>query len=128
MVVDAAHNADGMRALAQNLQAIFECRRLFVVMGLLDDKTLAPILRGWKNVHPRFFFATPPTSRARPANELAQAAKRLGLQAEAFDSPVAAFMQARENCRADDLLCITGSHYLIGALMREGCIPLPYNN
>jgi dihydrofolate synthase/folylpolyglutamate synthase len=128
IVVDAAHNADSMRALAQNLQAIFEYRRLLVVMGLLDDKRLPPIMRGWKNLHPRFFFATPPTNRARPANELIAAAKKLGLQAVAFDTPAAAFAQARENCRDDDLLCITGSHYLIGGLMREGRIPLPYNN
>jgi dihydrofolate synthase/folylpolyglutamate synthase len=128
IVVDAAHNADGMRVLAQNLQEIFKYRRLLVVMGLLDDKTLLPILRGWKNLHPRFFFATPPTSRARPARELALAAKKFNLKAEAFGAPAAAFAQARDNCREDDLLCITGSHYLIGALMRDGCIPLPYHN
>jgi dihydrofolate synthase/folylpolyglutamate synthase len=126
IVVDAAHNADGMRVLAQNVQEIFKYRRLLVVMGLLDDKSLSPILRRWKNLYPRFFFATPPTSRARLASELTQAAKKFNLKAEAFDAPAAAFAQARENCRDDDLLCITGSHYLIGALMREGCIPLPY--
>jgi len=128
IVVDAAHNAGGMRVLAQNLREIFKYRRLLVVMGLLDDKTLPPILRAWKNLRPRFFFATPPTNRARPAIELAQAAKKWDLQAEAFDPPAAAFAEARGSCRDDDLLCITGSHYLIGALMQDGCIPLPYNN
>ncbi len=128
IVVDAAHNADGMRALAQNLQEIFKYRRLLVVMGLLDDKTLPPILLAWKNLRPHFFLATPPTNRGRPAIELAEAAKKFGLHAEAFDSPAAAFAQARESCRDDDLLCVTGSHYLIGALMKAGCIPLPYNS
>jgi dihydrofolate synthase/folylpolyglutamate synthase len=138
IVVDAAHNASGMRVLAQNLQETFTYRRLLVVMGLLDDKTLPPILRAWKNLsrpfflHSKrksggFFFATPPTNRGRPAIELARAAKKLGLPAEAFDSPAAAFAHARENCREDDLLCVTGSHYLIGALMKAGCLPLPYN-
>ncbi|MDZ7360901.1 MAG: bifunctional folylpolyglutamate synthase/dihydrofolate synthase [candidate division KSB1 bacterium] len=128
IVADAAHNAAGMRVLVQNLQEIFKYRRLLVVMGLLDDKPLPPILRAWKNLRPHFFLATPPTTRGRPAIELVQAAKKLGLQAEAFDSPATAFAQARENSRKDDLLCMTGSHYLIGALMKEGCIPLPYSN
>jgi dihydrofolate synthase/folylpolyglutamate synthase len=127
-VIDAAHNAGGMRVLAKNLQEIFTYRRLLVVMGLLNDKTLSPILRAWKNLRPHFFFATPPTNRGRSSIELAQAAKKFGLQAEVFDSAAAAFAQARESCRDDDLLCVTGSHYLIGALMKAGCIPLPYHN
>jgi len=128
IIVDAAHNADGMRVLARNLQESFKFRRLLVVMGLLEDKTLPPIFRAWQDLSPRFFFATPASDRARPAAPLAQAARDLGFAAGAFDSPAAAFAGARKICRDDDLLCITGSHYLIGALMQDGCIPLPYNN
>jgi len=128
IIVDAAHNADGMRVLAQALSETFSHRRLLVVMGLLADKSLPPIFRAWQNLSPQFFFATPASERARPAAQLAQAAKEFGFKARAFDSPAAAFREAQQMCRDDDLLCLTGSHYLIGALMQEGLIPLPYNN
>jgi len=139
ILVDAAHNADGMRVLTRNLQEIFKYRRLFVVMGLLNDKTLPPIFRAWKKLSRssflyskgfsgQFFFATPATNRGRPAAQLAQAAKALGFAAKVFDTPVAAFAQARKICRDDDLLCVTGSHYLIGELMRAECLLLPYHN
>jgi dihydrofolate synthase/folylpolyglutamate synthase len=127
ILVDAAHNAEGMRVLIRNLREAFSYRRLFVVMGLLDDKSLLPILLPWRTLRPRFFFATPPTTRGRPAVPLAMTAKQIGLDAEAFKTPVEAFNKAREECANDDLLCVTGSHYLIGALMKEGCLPLPYN-
>ena len=128
IVVDAAHNADGMRVLAQALSENFSYRRLFIVMGLLEDKSLPPIFRAWQNLSPQFFFATPASERARPAAPLAHAAKAFGYQAQAFDSPTTAFHAARKICRDDDLLCITGSHYLIGTLMQEGLIPRPYKN
>jgi hypothetical protein len=57
---------------------------------------------------------------------LAQAAREVGFVAEAIDSPAAAFNHAREICRDDDLLCLTGSHYLIGTLMQEKFLPPPY--
>lgn len=128
IVVDAAHNADGMRVLTQALPENFSYRRLLVVMGLLEDKSLPPIFRAWQSLSPHFFFATPASERARPAAQLARAAKEFGFKAGAFDSPAAAFRAARQICRAEDLLCLTGSHYLIGALMQEGLIPLPYKN
>jgi dihydrofolate synthase/folylpolyglutamate synthase len=127
ILLDAAHNAEGMRALIRNLREAFSYRRLFVVMGLLDDKTLLPILLPWRTLQPHFFFAAPPTPRGRPAEQVAMAAKQLGYEAEAFKTPGDAFMNARDQCGKDDLLCVTGSHYLIGALMQEGCLPRPYN-
>jgi dihydrofolate synthase/folylpolyglutamate synthase len=127
ILVDAAHNADGMRVLARHLAEAFSWKRLLVVMGLLEDKALPPVLKAWKNLHPHFFFATPPTERARPAVKLAEAARDLGFAAEAIDSPAEAFQRARGNCDDDDLLCITGSHYLIGELMKKNLLPAPYH-
>ncbi len=126
ILVDAAHNADGMRVLARHLAETFSWRRLLVVMGLLEDKALPPIFKAWKNLHPHFVFATPPTDRARPAAQLAKAAKALGFAAEAVDAPAEAFTRARADCGDDDLLCVTGSHYLIGELMKENLLPAPY--
>jgi dihydrofolate synthase/folylpolyglutamate synthase len=125
ILIDAAHNADGMRALTRNVAEIFPQRRLLVVMGLLRDKPLRPILRIWQELQPRFFFATPPTERARAALHLAQAAKSLGFMAEALDSSVEAFECARRNCGDEDILCVTGSHYLIGELMKLKLLPYP---
>jgi dihydrofolate synthase/folylpolyglutamate synthase len=130
ILVDVAHNAEGMRILTSNVAEIFPNRSLLVVMGLLEDKPVRPILRAWgkwqgKRHRLRFFFATPPTERARPASQLAQAARQMGFRAEAFDATSEAFLQARENSRAGDLLCVTGSHYLIGALMKDRLLPLP---
>lgn len=126
ILVDAAHNAEGMRVLIRHLREAFSPRHLLVVMGLLDDKSLLPILLSWRTLQPRFFFATPPTPRGWPAVQLAMTAKQLGFETEAFKTPADAFMKAHAQCGVEDLLCVTGSHYLIGELMRAGVIPPPY--
>ncbi|MDZ7290336.1 MAG: Mur ligase family protein, partial [candidate division KSB1 bacterium] len=127
VLVDAAHNADGMRVLVRHLREVFQWKRLWVVMGLLEDKTLLPIFRAWKNLRPHFIFATPPTDRARPPAQLAKAARALGFVSKAIDSPAEAFSHACTNCRDQDLLCVTGSHYLIGELMRKNLLPAPFS-
>ncbi|MGH7454443.1 MAG: bifunctional folylpolyglutamate synthase/dihydrofolate synthase, partial [bacterium] len=71
ILVDAAHNADGMRVLVRHLAKTFSWKHLLVVMGLLEDKALPPVLKAWKNLRPHFIFATPPSERARPAAQLA---------------------------------------------------------
>jgi dihydrofolate synthase/folylpolyglutamate synthase len=126
ILVDAAHNADGMRVLARHLREAFTWKRLWVVMGLLEDKTLPPIFKAWKNLRPHFIFATPPADRARPAAQLAKAAKNFGFNAAAIASPAEAFQRVRADCGDNDLLCVTGSHYLIGELMRKDLLPAPY--
>jgi dihydrofolate synthase/folylpolyglutamate synthase len=126
ILVDAAHNADGMRVLARHLVETFSWKRLLVVMGLLEDKTPQPIFKAWKNLQPYFIFATPPTERARPATMLAKAARDFGFAAKAVDSPAEAFRRARAEWGGEDLLCVTGSHYLIGELMKENLLPMPY--
>jgi folylpolyglutamate synthase/dihydropteroate synthase len=138
-----------MRTLCRNITEIFPGRRLLVVMGLLKDKPMLPVLRAWAQIargkgqrpkanyardrsadsqtcNARFLFAAPPSERARPAFQLAQAARRFGYLAHAFDSPAEAFTTARESCGDEDLLCVTGSHYLIGALMKDKLLPPPY--
>jgi len=126
ILLDAAHNADGMRALTRTLRELFPDRRLKVVMALLNDKSVAKVLRTWLPLQPEFFFATAAADRALPSRELLQHARALGLQARACADGSEALQAARARCRSNDLLCVTGSHYLLGELMRASSLPYPY--
>ncbi|NUO78498.1 bifunctional folylpolyglutamate synthase/dihydrofolate synthase [candidate division KSB1 bacterium] len=125
-LVDAAHNADGMRKLTRSIRALYPQRRVKVVMSLLKDKALTQALRAWLALQPEFFFATAANDRALAAEQMHAAARRLGFVAHVSATPRAAFELARARCAAEDLLCVTGSHYLIGELMEQGLLPYPY--
>jgi len=125
-LVDAAHNADGVRKLVQSIRALFPQRRVQVAMSLLKDKALAQVLRAWREVQVEFFFAPAKSDRALAPERMHAEAQRLGFTAHVCGSAREAFNAARARCSPEDLLCIVGSHYLIGELMEEGLLPYPY--
>lgn len=126
LLLDAAHNADGMRVLTQTLARLFPGRRVKIVLSLMNDKAVAPVLRPWQKLHAEFFFTAAATARARPASDLLQQAHAMSLRGRAYDAAGQAFAAARASCRKNDLLCVAGSHYLIGELMQQGLLPYPY--
>lgn len=126
ILIDAAHNAEGMRKLVRSIRAIFPERRVKVVLSLLKDKALTQVLRAWRDLPVEFFFAPAQSDRARAPERMQAEAQRMGFTAHARGSARAAVAAAQASCKDDDLLCVAGSHYLIGELMEDGVLPYPY--
>lgn len=126
VLIDAAHNAEGMRTLVRSVRGLFPRRRFKIVLGLLKDKALAQVLSAWRKVEAEFFFAPAKSDRALAPERMQAEAERLGFTAHACASPREAFEAAHAQCSHEDVLCIAGSHYLIGELMEEGLLPYPY--
>ncbi|OAE02092.1 folylpolyglutamate synthase/dihydrofolate synthase family protein [Arthrobacter sp. OY3WO11] len=82
IVVDAAHNPDGIKASAAALQEAFTFTRLVPVVGVLKEKDAEEILRQLKEslggMAEEFCFTQSNSPRAVPAAELAELAVELG--------------------------------------------------
>jgi dihydrofolate synthase/folylpolyglutamate synthase len=82
IVVDAAHNPDGIKASAAALQEAFTFTRLVPVVGVLKEKDAEEILRQLKEslggMAAEFCFTQSNSPRAVPAAELAELAVELG--------------------------------------------------
>ena len=65
----------------------------------------------------------PDWSRALPAEELAAAARSLGVAAEVVRRPEEALARARSVTAADDLILVAGSLYVVGEV--RAAIDLP---
>ncbi|TLM72120.1 folylpolyglutamate synthase/dihydrofolate synthase family protein [Pseudarthrobacter sp. NamB4] len=82
IIVDAAHNPDGIKASAAALQEAFTFTRLVPVVGVLQEKDAEEILRQLKEslggVAEEFCFTQSNSPRAVPAAELAELAVDLG--------------------------------------------------
>ncbi|WP_234865376.1 bifunctional folylpolyglutamate synthase/dihydrofolate synthase [Sinomonas albida] len=87
IVVDAAHNPDGIRVSAQALQEAFEFSRLVVVLGVLREKDAEEILSAlqdeFSELPTEFVFTQSASPRAIPADELAEIALDLGFDEDA---------------------------------------------
>jgi dihydrofolate synthase/folylpolyglutamate synthase len=118
IVLDAAHNAEGATALASYLQQ-WHPDRPPLVLGVMRDKDVDEILRVLLPVTAAVVIATAaPTSRAMPADELAQRIVAAGHQARAVAEPIDA---VREALQAADTVCVAGSIFLAGAVRDRLC-------
>lgn len=86
IIVDAAHNPDGIRASAEAIQEAFSFSKLVVVVGVLKEKDAEEILRQLKEslggLAQEFCFTQSNSPRAVPAAELAELAVDLGFGEE----------------------------------------------
>ena len=117
-LLDGAHNPAAAEQLAAYLAALREAghfERLHLVIGALRDKDLSGIALTLFPQADTLIATVPPSTRAATAEELL-AAGTPPAQAEAIPVPEAALARAMELAGPWDLICITGSLYLLGRL------------
>ncbi|MBW3594446.1 MAG: bifunctional folylpolyglutamate synthase/dihydrofolate synthase [Actinobacteria bacterium] len=114
IVLDVAHNPDGMSAFVTALTETFAFERIVVVLGVLRGKDHVGMLRELARVPCLLVLAEPSSSRALPVVELDATAQELGLESVVARSVPEAIETALETAGGSDLICITGSHYVIG--------------
>jgi len=120
-VLDGAHNPAGARAAAATLAEEFAgVEGLVLVVGVLQGRDPVEMLEALGAERARLVVATrPPSPRGLAPSELVAAAGRLGVAA--VEAPVVsdAVKLALEEARAEELVLITGSLYVVGAARSE---------
>jgi dihydrofolate synthase/folylpolyglutamate synthase len=124
LVLDAAHNPPGAAALAEALPEVVAGAPVVACLALLADKDAAGVVRELAPVidaavctelpAEQLARAGRPAARFREAEELADAVRAAGLEAEVVVDPGAAVRRAVEAARArSGAALISGSHYLL---------------
>ncbi|HKG38453.1 MAG TPA: cyanophycin synthetase [Conexibacter sp.] len=118
-VLDGAHNAEGVAALAESLPQMTAGRRLVAVVSVLDDKDAAGMLRALLPHVEHVVFTRNQNSRALPPATLASLCAQLdGPPCELEADPRRALARAREVAGAGGVVLATGSIYLVADLLR----------
>jgi dihydrofolate synthase/folylpolyglutamate synthase len=119
VLLDGAHNVAGARALAAALAEGFPATPRTLVVGLLREKDPSEMLEALGVTDAaRLVCCRPPSPRARPPEELADAAAELGMERDRIDVVDAvdeALARAFELTAAGDQIVVTGSLYVVGA-------------
>lgn len=121
VVIDGAHNPDKARSLVAALAALFPGKRVVLVLGMVADKDTAAVLDVLAPAAAAIVATQAPIiNRAvTPAVELAERIRARGIPAAAQTDPEAAVAAALDLAGPDDLVCVTGSLYLVGAIRRR---------
>lgn len=131
IVIDVAHTAGSMTALAQALDSRDDWRQGLFLIGFSADKdapAMLDVLAGWRNAllrgnPPRelsFCFTRAPNPRAADPDALAQIARKCGIaDCRVERAPDAALDDLLRRASPQDLVCCTGSFFLAGRIMER---------
>jgi len=110
----------GAQVLAESLADVFANRRIVLLMSVLGDKDYRTMIDLLKPLANAWVCATPPSYRALPAADLAQAIREQGVEetvpVEAAEDFADALARARTLAGPGDVICAFGSLYSIGDL------------
>lgn len=130
VVVDAAHNPHGAKALADALPVAFPSDHVVGVVGILRDKDARGFVRALKDTVATFVVTQPPGERALDADEFARVVvDEVGNDRVVVEPSLAgALQEARDladDADAEDaMVLVAGSIVMVGAVMelvhREG--------
>jgi dihydrofolate synthase / folylpolyglutamate synthase len=116
VVLDGAHNADSMKCLVKALGAHFTYDSLVVIFGCACDKDIPGMLTQLDLGADKVIFTKArDNKRAADPRELHKRFTDLtGKMSQVADDFEAAVNIARRAVTRDDLICVTGSFYLVG--------------
>lgn len=113
IVLDVAHNEDGIKQLLQQLSvAGSSWPATHFVLGMVKDKDINKILALLPN-QGNYYFSNAHIPRAMPHDELKQKAAGFGLHGESYDEVNSAIKQAIKNAGKEDVIVVCGSVFLV---------------
>ncbi len=119
VLLDGAHNPGAAEVLAEHLVHLKEdgrFRRLHLIAGILADKDTGAVAERLFPLADTITTTPVPSGRSADPDEFAALAPREGQPRKAVATPEAALATAYECAEQGDLICITGSLYLLGHL------------
>ena len=116
VVIDGAHNIQGITQLDKNIKKYFEYKDMYLILGILADKDVEHMVKVITPKAKKVFTVTPNSMRAETAEELMNEVKKYNESCEAYNDYKNAFEDALKLCKKDDLLLISGSLYMIGEM------------
>lgn len=117
LVVEVAHNVDGMQQMLRHLQEQ-KFQDLHLVVGMVKDKDISSVLQ----LLPReahYYFTQANIPRALEAGALQQQAAQMGLNGAVFPGVNNAIDAALQSAAPNDLVLVCGSIFLAGEVDRE---------
>ena len=112
IVLDVAHNEDGIRQLLLQIE-VTDHEELHIVLGLVKDKAIDKVL----SLLPReanYYFTRAQIPRALPEDQLAAEATAAGLKGLAYPTVSEALQAAKTRAKAKDLIVVCGSVFVVG--------------
>lgn len=118
ILLDVAHNPASMAALRVVLEEHFPGRRVILVYGMLGTKDYRGTTAVIAPCAHHVICTKPHHPHALDASVLASEARKFAPSVEVVDNQLSAMAHALSLARQGDVICVTGSFYLVGGVRR----------
>ena len=119
VLIDGAHNPQGVAALVDYVDAYIAGKRRVLLSGVLADKLQPEMLGQMMHIARDIVTVTPDTPRALSAEEYAAALNACGARAAAASTLAEGLQMALDLAGEDGVVIAAGSLYFAGALRTE---------
>jgi dihydrofolate synthase / folylpolyglutamate synthase len=117
VVLDVAHNEDGIKQLTQQIEVILH-RQLHIILGMVRDKEIEKVLALLpKNAN--YYFTQAAIPRALDKELLKEKAAILKLKGNTFPNVNNALDTALNEAHKDDLIIVCGSVFVVGEVSMQ---------
>lgn len=116
VVLDGAHNQEGMESLVTAMDDCFHGRHVLPVLGILKDKAVDAILDKAVWLGGDFIATAPDNVRRLAPGALAEKLRSRGKRCRVIEDAAEAFRTAVEQASDDDVVLVAGSLYLVGRI------------
>ncbi len=112
IVLDVAHNVDGIRQLINQIKnSLYQ--KLHIVFGMVKDKEIEKVLELLpKNAS--YYFTKAQIPRALPENDLLERAQKFNLKGSSYDEVNKALKAAMDRASEEDMIIVCGSVFVVG--------------
>ncbi|HBW37099.1 folylpolyglutamate synthase/dihydrofolate synthase family protein [Desulfosporosinus sp. BICA1-9] len=112
ILLDGAHNVDGAKALAQALP-LYKRNKLILCLGMLTDKEREKVVNMLVPLADELIITRPDSPRAGDWRALGKLAEQHGRPVTCIENPKEAVVFALKRLGENDMLCVTGSIYML---------------
>jgi len=119
VIIDGAHNEEGITALRDNLTEIFLNKKIYFVLAILRDKNLGNIIKNICSVSYKIYITKNKSARAAEIEDQVRFVKLHDKPFEIHEDVTAATKKAISDANEDDIVMISGSLYTISEVIKE---------
>jgi len=117
VIVDGAHNGDSIRRLVAALKQYFPFGKAVVIFGASSDKNIAAMVAELVSFPDRVIVTRSHHPRALAVERLVDEFSKQGMMPETSEDVETAMAQSLSIAGPDDLICATGSLFLVAEVM-----------
>lgn len=119
VIVDGAHNLQGIKTFSSNLKELFPGRKMLFVVSILADKDYKRMLKELCPIAKRFYISKNESDRAAEIDAQVEVVKAMDCLYKTAPTVTEAFHLAMEDANKDDIIIGAGSLYTIAEIIRN---------